>query len=72
MVIPFYRLTKYYMEKRLKENYERSLVEGNEERAVLTGRLYYHLRKEGKKQKSNITDIDNKIIEEFRAFNLLP
>ena len=59
------------MEKRLKENYERSLIEGNEERAVLNGRLYYHLRKDVKKQGSNIIEIDNKIIEEFRSFNLL-
>ncbi len=57
------------MAKTLKGKYENSLLEGDEESAKRNGRLYYHLRSEQKIKERNIIEIDNKINEEFRAFN---
>ena len=69
LVFPFYILTKHLMGKTLKEKYENSLLNGDEESAKRNGRMYYHLRREQKIQKRNLTEIDDKINEEFRAFN---
>jgi hypothetical protein len=69
LILPFYILSKKLMAKVLKEKYENSLLEGDEENAKRNGRLYYHLLSQQKIQERNIVEIDNKINEEFNSFN---
>lgn len=55
--------------KRYKEKYELSLIHGDEDRAKRLGLMYYHMLSKEVMQQKGITDIEDKIREEFQAFN---
>ena len=69
MLVPVYKIGRVVLVKKYKEKYELSLINGDKESAIRTGMQYYHLLSEASMKEKGIIDIENKIIEEFKAYN---
>ena len=64
-------IVKLIVEKRIKEKYERILLTGDKEKAIHIGKIYYlHVNKATKRSKV-VINIEEKILEDLRAFNMV-
>lgn len=68
VVISFF-FAKRTITKRLQVEYERSLLKGDRKKAGQLGKVYYLSLDEAYRKAKGIVDIDEKISEDFRAFN---
>lgn len=59
------------LSKKLQTQYEKSLLEGNRKMSVKKGRLYYNTLHPQKKKAKGVVNIDRKILEDFKAFNVM-
>ena len=55
--------------KNLQNAYESSLLKGNKEKSARLGRLYYLSLDEEIRKAKGIVDIEEKVADDFRAFN---
>ena len=65
----FLFLIKKFFTKRLQAIYEKSLLKGDEQKAVQSGKNYYLSLDEATRKAKGIVDIEAKILDDFRAFN---
>jgi hypothetical protein len=68
VIISLYYTRKFFT-KRLQVIYEKSLLKGDEENAVRSGKNYYLSLDEATLKAKGIVDIEARILEDFRAFN---
>jgi hypothetical protein len=68
LIIAFF-FAKRIFKKRLQAAYERSLLKGDKKKADQLGKIYYLSLDEESRKAKGIIDIDEKISDDFRAFN---
>ncbi len=68
LVISFF-IAKKILTKRLQLAYERSLLKGDRAKANQLGRTYYLSLDEQHRKAKGIINIEEKISDDFRAFN---
>ena len=59
------------LSKKLQTEYEKNLLNGNKKMALKTGRIYYNTLDAQKKKAKGVISIDRKIVEDFKAFNVM-
>ena len=69
LLVPVFLISKFMLIKSYREKYELSLINGDEETAKRIGLLYYHMLSSEVKRQKGITEIGDKITEEFKAHN---
>lgn len=68
LVLSFF-YAKWIFIKKLKSRYEKSLINGDREKANLLGRFYYISLNEDYRKDNGIIDIEAKISADFSEFN---
>lgn len=69
LLVPVYFIGRTRLVKRYKEKYELSLIHGDADEAKKLGNVYYHLLSKEVMEQKGITDIEDKIQQEFLAYN---
>lgn len=68
LVIIFF-IAKTILPNRLRVAYERSLLKGDRKKANQLGKIYFLSLDEESRKARGVIDIDEKIADDFRAFN---
>lgn len=66
-----YLFCKKAISKKLQAEYEKHLLKGDKKMAVTTGRLYYNTLHPQKKKAKGVVNINRKILQDFKDFNVL-